>query len=100
MRLSQERRKEEVSIITLGSKSCSFFLPLELTACDVWQLLLDKEIVEHIAEQTNLYARQTIENLLAKRDQSFPQYLEKWFATEADEIRIYIGIVLYMQTLV
>lgn len=66
------------------------------TPYDCFVEIWDKEIIEHIAQETNRYAKQTIDSLEAKGELKPSSRLHKWAPTDADEIFVLFAVIMYM----
>ena len=71
----------------------------EVTPYEVWNMFVDTNIMKHLVEQTNLYARQQKEKRMqpnSRRPLTPNSRLQKWVDTNEAELKKFLGIILWM----
>jgi len=59
-------------------------------------LFIDEEVLSLIVENTNLYAEQEIIKAIVEETISPNSRLQSWIDTDADEIKVFFGVLLWM----
>ena len=70
--------------------------PDSFTPEDAFSVFVDDEVLQHLVDQTNIYANQVTTK--RTRNDSLTSYARhrKWSATTKDEIKTFLGILLWM----
>ncbi|XP_047036366.1 piggyBac transposable element-derived protein 4-like [Helicoverpa zea] len=87
---SPESRREFFSNINVGPTTP------HADPYDIFIEIWDRQIMEHIASETNRYARQVVSQM-CNSNQLFPRSrIIRWYDTTADELYVYFGLNLAM----
>lgn len=71
-------------------------IPRDITPRDTFQLFVTDEVIEHIVDETNRFAAQSIlSNKLTKKT-SKKHRLSQWTNTTIDEMKKFFGLLLWM----
>ena len=68
------------------------FIPPDYSPVDVFRLLIDDKVIDHIVCETINYADQEIAKITPKPYSR----LKKWSPTNSEEIKQFLGLILWM----
>ena len=75
-----------------GQVGMKTFIPADYSPVDVFLLLIDDKVIDHIVCETNKYADQEIAKITSKPHSR----LKKWSSTNSEEIKQFLGMILWM----
>ena len=67
-------------------------IPPDYSPVDVFRLLIDDKVIDHIVCETNKYADREIAKITSKPHSR----LKKWSPTNSEEIKQFLGLILWM----
>ena len=70
--------------------------PDSFTPKEAFGVFVDDEVLQHLADQTNIYANQTSAKRITNDFLTSHARHQKWNATAKDEIKTFLGILLWM----
>ena len=70
--------------------------PDSFTPEEVFSLFVDDEVLQHLVDQTNIYASQTTAERIRNGSLTAHARHRKWNATTKDEIKTFLGFLLWM----
>lgn len=81
----------------ISNLCCSLLASTNQQPIDFFNLFVDNEILDIIVLRTNLYAEQAILDGILHETITPNSRLQNWSNTNADEIRVFLGITLWMR---